>query len=198
MKRHEIDAKLDEIVDFAGVERYLDTPVKRYSSGMTVRLGFAVAAFLEPEILVVDEVLAVGDAEFQRKAVGKMQDVANGEGRTVLFVSHNMASVKNLCRKGIVLENGMIALNGGIDEAIDYYLTKNVVLESHRIIESLKFVDNRIRINSVLVNGYESSVQTIPANQTKLKIELRGVALDDIKYDLMVVIKILLVCLWQH
>lgn len=92
----------------------------------------------------------------------------------------------------------MIALNGGIDEAIDYYLTKNVVLESHRIIESLKFVDNRIRINSVLVNGYESSVQTIPANQTKLKIELRGVALDDIKYDLMVVIKILLVCLWQH
>lgn len=124
MTRHEISRKLDEIVNFAGVERYIDTPVKRYSSGMTVRLGFAVAAFLEPEILVVDEVLAVGDMEFQKKAIGKMQDVSKGDGRTVLFVSHNMASVKSLCNKGIVLENGTTILNDEIENAVDFYLKK--------------------------------------------------------------------------
>lgn len=123
MKRQEIDAKLDEIVDFAGVERYLDTPTKRYSSGMTVRLGFAVAAFLEPEILVVDEVLAVGDAEFQKKAIGKMQDVSQGQGRTVLFVSHNMASVRKLCNHGILLENGMVKTTGGIVKVIEDYIS---------------------------------------------------------------------------
>jgi lipopolysaccharide transport system ATP-binding protein len=108
MSRAEIQSKLDEIIDFSGCERYIDTPVKRYSSGMTVRLGFAVAAFLEPEILVVDEVLAVGDAEFQKKAIGKMKDVSQGQGRTVLFVSHNMASeIQPLCKKIVFLENGM-------------------------------------------------------------------------------------------
>ena len=123
MTRHEIDRKLDEIVDFAGIERYLDTPVKRFSSGMTVRLGFAVAAFLEPEILVVDEVLAVGDAEFQKKAIGKMQDISQGNGRTVLFVSHNMASINKLCKKGVVLANGQMAYSGNIVDAINYYLS---------------------------------------------------------------------------
>ena len=122
MSRAEIQRKLDEIVDFSGCERYIDTPVKRYSSGMTVRLGFAVAAFLEPEILVVDEVLAVGDAEFQKKAIGKMQDVSKGEGRTVLFVSHNMASVKSLCHKGILLEKGQVKYMGGINDTIDQYI----------------------------------------------------------------------------
>ncbi|MEM1326435.1 MAG: ABC transporter ATP-binding protein [Bacteroidota bacterium] len=108
MTRAEVKRKLDEIVAFAGVAKYLDTPVKRYSSGMKVRLGFAVAAHLEPEILIVDEVLAVGDAEFQQKAVGKMQEVSQGEGRTVLFVSHNMESVKRLCNRGIIMEYGRI------------------------------------------------------------------------------------------
>ena len=122
MTRAEITHKLDDIVDFAGVERYLDTPVKRYSSGMTVRLGFAVAAFLEPEILVVDEVLAVGDAEFQKKAIGKMQDVSRGEGRTVLFVSHNMAAVQRLCNRGIVLDSGGILFDGNVNDAITRYL----------------------------------------------------------------------------
>jgi len=126
MKRHEIDKKLDEIVDFAGVERYLDTPVKRYSSGMTVRLGFAVAAFLEPEILVVDEVLAVGDAEFQKKAIGKMNDVATNGGRTVLFVSHNMNSVRQLCKSGVVLKNGMVEKMGNIDDCVDFYMETNI------------------------------------------------------------------------
>ena len=121
MSRAEITRKLDEIVDFSGCERYLDTPVKRYSSGMTVRLGFAIAAHLEPEILVVDEVLAVGDAEFQKKAIGKMQDVSRGEGRTVLFVSHNMGAVKNVCKRGIVLNQGQVAFDGGVEEAICHY-----------------------------------------------------------------------------
>ncbi len=127
MSKQEIARKLDEIVDFSGVERYLDTPTKRYSSGMTVRLGFAIAAHLEPEILVVDEVLAVGDAEFQKKAIGKMQDVSKGEGRTVLFVSHNMASLQNLCTKGILLQNGMSVYSGTIDATINEYLSSRII-----------------------------------------------------------------------
>ena len=110
MRKKEIDRKFDEIVDFAGVERYIDTPVKRYSSGMKVRLGFAVAAFLDPEILVVDEVLAVGDAEFQKKAIGKMQDISKGEGRTVLFVSHDLSAISTLAIRTIVLEKGSILI----------------------------------------------------------------------------------------
>ncbi len=126
MTRREIDRKLDEIIDFSGCERYIDTPVKRYSSGMTVRLGFAVAAFLEPEILVVDEVLAVGDAEFQKKAIGKMKDVSQGEGRTVLFVSHNMASIRNLCTSGVVLEYGQVKYRDtNINKVVDFYLKGN-------------------------------------------------------------------------
>ena len=130
MTRAEISRKLDEIVDFAGVERYLDTPVKRYSSGMTVRLGFAVAAFLEPEILVVDEVLAVGDAEFQKKAIGKMQDVSRGEGRTVLFVSHNMAAVRRLCTRGILLDTGSVSFDGMTYDAIEQYLKDEIIQTS--------------------------------------------------------------------
>lgn len=126
MSRGDIQRKLDDIIDFSGCARYIDTPVKRYSSGMTVRLGFAVAAFLEPEILVVDEVLAVGDAEFQKKAIGKMQDVSKGEGRTVLFVSHNMASVRQLCHTGILLDKGTIAMMGMMGEVIDKYVEKSV------------------------------------------------------------------------
>jgi lipopolysaccharide transport system ATP-binding protein len=120
MSKQEVARKFDEIVDFSGVEKFIDTPVKRYSSGMYVRLAFAVAAHLEPEILVVDEVLAVGDAEFQKKCLGKMGIVAK-EGRTVLFVSHNMAAVENLCRRGIVLVNGQVTIDRTIQEAIHYY-----------------------------------------------------------------------------
>lgn len=125
MTKKEITSKIDEIIEFSGCERYIDTPVKRYSSGMTVRLAFAVAAFLEPEILVIDEVLAVGDAEFQKKAIGKMQDISRSGGRTVLFVSHNMAAVKQLCSKIIMMENGMIVFEGNTNEGIDYYLQSN-------------------------------------------------------------------------
>jgi len=121
MTKAETKRKFDQIVDFSGVERYIDTPVKRYSSGMYVRLAFAVAAHLEPEILIVDEVLAVGDAEFQRKALGKMQDVSSSEGRTVLFVSHNMAAVSELCNRGIVLNNGIALFDGPINKAVASY-----------------------------------------------------------------------------
>lgn len=125
MRKKEITRKLEEIIDFSGVERYIDTPVKRYSSGMYVRLAFAVAAHLESEILIVDEVLAVGDAEFQKKCLGKMGDISKSEGRTVLFVSHNMGAVNNLCNKGIVLENGCVTYNGTVQHAVDFYLKNN-------------------------------------------------------------------------
>lgn len=120
MTKQEIDRKFDEIVDFSGVEKFLDTPIKRYSSGMKVRLAFAVAAHLEPEILIIDEVLAVGDAEFQKKCMGKMQDVAQG-GRTVLFVSHNMAAVERLCSRGLLLSHGRLDYEGVVDRAISLY-----------------------------------------------------------------------------
>jgi len=126
MTKAEISRKLDEIVDFSGCERYIDTPVKRYSSGMTVRLGFAIAAHLEPEILVVDEVLAVGDAEFQKKAIGKMQDVSKGEGRTVLFVSHNMASIRSLCNHCVLMENGTVKAIGETNDICNLYLQSGV------------------------------------------------------------------------
>jgi len=122
MRKAEIKRKFDEIVDFAGVERYIDTPVKRYSSGMYVRLAFAVAAHLESEILIVDEVLAVGDAEFQKKCLGKMDDVSKGEGRTVLFVSHDLNAVSGLCNYGIVLSNGLVDFSGNIREAVSKYI----------------------------------------------------------------------------
>ncbi len=125
MSRAEVKRKFDEIVDFSGVEKFLDTPVKRFSSGMQVRLGFAVAAHLEPEILVVDEVLAVGDAEFQKKCLGKMEDVSTKEGRTVLFVSHNMSTVSTLCQKGIYLKSGIISYSGLIQNTIAKYLSED-------------------------------------------------------------------------
>lgn len=121
MSKLEIKRKFDEIVDFSGVERYIDTPVKRYSSGMYVRLAFAVAAYLDPEILVIDEVLAVGDAEFQKKCIGKMKDVSQ-EGRTVIFVSHNIDTVKSLCKRGVLLNNGSILKDDNINDVIDLYI----------------------------------------------------------------------------
>lgn len=127
MRKKEITRKLDEIIDFSGVERYIDTPVKRYSSGMYVRLAFAVAAHLESEILIVDEVLAVGDAEFQKKCLGKMGDISKGEGRTVLFVSHNMAAVQGLCSTGIVLQNGLVTHKGDVNTIVNSYLNDNTI-----------------------------------------------------------------------
>lgn len=132
MTRREITSKLDEIVAFSGIEKYIDTPVKRYSSGMTVRLGFAVAAHLEPEILVVDEVLAVGDAEFQKKAIGKMKDVSQGGGRTVLFVSHQLNSISALCNNCVLLKDGTIDSIGKTDSILNRYLSNNQPTKSNK------------------------------------------------------------------
>ena len=156
MTKAEITRKLDEIVDFSGCERYIDTPVKRYSSGMTVRLGFAIAAHLEPEILVVDEVLAVGDAEFQKKAIGKMQDVSKGEGRTVLFVSHNMVAVRNLCKKGILLENGQVKMTGEINSVVHHYIN-DADLSTRKIIWNVdKFMPICFTGVEIMVEGKRS------------------------------------------
>jgi len=174
MRKAEIKRKFDEIVDFAGVERYVDTPVKRYSSGMYVRLAFAVAAHLESEILIVDEVLAVGDAEFQKKCIGKMGDVSKEEGRTILFVSHNMDSVRTLCNKGIVLSNGGIAYDGDVNEAISTYSIngeqtlvtniENVPLNANAIIKSFS-IDNLPVITHSDLN-YTLSIKSREINNT--------------------------------
>lgn len=151
MRKKEIDTKLDAIVDFSGVEGYIDTPVKRYSSGMKMRLGFAVAAFLEPDILIVDEVLAVGDAEFQKKCLGKIKNVSSAEGRTVLFVSHNLGAVKNLTTRCIMLEHGELVSEGDPGKVIEDYLRmttlpENVMLEGKRANE---FWGQDIRLNAI-------------------------------------------------
>lgn len=159
MTKKEISLKINEIIDFSGCQRFIDTPVKRYSSGMTVRLAFAVAAFLEPEILVIDEVLAVGDAEFQKKAIGKMQDISKGEGRTVLFVSHNMAAVKSLCTKAIVLEHGKIAFEGTADEAVGFYLKgqggNRIDIDDFTIFEQTKS-NNKITLLKASVDSVDN------------------------------------------
>jgi lipopolysaccharide transport system ATP-binding protein len=142
MSRKEIDRKLDEIIDFAGIEKHIDTPVKRYSSGMNVRLGFAIAAHLEPEILIVDEVLAVGDAEFQKKALGKMEDVSKGEGRTILFVSHNMAAVSALCNCGIILQNGSLIKDSNIKDCISSYMNSTHIQSDSNDLSNVRRINN--------------------------------------------------------
>jgi lipopolysaccharide transport system ATP-binding protein len=171
MSKSEIGRKFDEIVDFAGVERYLDTPVKRYSSGMTVRLGFAIAAHLDPEILVVDEVLAVGDAEFQKKAIGKMQDVSKGEGRTVLFVSHNMGSIKMLCNRGILLKYGSVDFTGDIDSTVDTYLKTNL-FQSVNLIDTINKHSNILKIESFRINGATSNEIFLEQKELEINVEL--------------------------
>ena len=190
MTRAEITRKLDAIVDFAGVERYLDTPVKRYSSGMTVRLGFAVAAFLEPEILVVDEVLAVGDAEFQKKAIGKMQDVSRGEGRTVLFVSHNMAAVRSLCQRGIVLENGGMVFDGEAEEATLFYLKgSGENLEQRRITDHINQQKSYLHISEITMNGSCSDTISLNPDVPFLDLVIKGVTLEPMKCEVKMILK---------
>ena len=162
MTRKEITRKFDEIVDFAGVERYIDTPVKRYSSGMYVRLAFAVAAHLESEILIVDEVLAVGDAEFQKKCLGKMGDVTKNEGRTILFVSHNIAAVRELCTHGIVMDNGGLLLDDTIDKCITEYQKNHNQLSYYDYLEKdRKFENENIKVKSFNISPIEDNTITI-------------------------------------
>ncbi len=163
MTRAEIARKFDEIVDFSGVEKFLDTPVKRYSSGMYVRLAFAVAAHLEPEILIVDEVLAVGDAEFQRKCLGKMQDVSAREGRTVLLVSHNMALIQSLCHRGIVLRSGIILADAPPTEAIDLYLNAGNAAHVEGLIDLREHPDRLRGMKPCITSICIQSAAGIPA-----------------------------------
>jgi len=189
MSKQDINSKIDEIIDFSGCERYIDTPVKRYSSGMTVRLGFAVAAHLDPEILVVDEVLAVGDAEFQRKAIGKMQDVSKGEGRTVLFVSHNMASIRTLCNRGILLENGSVCYDGEVNNAIDRYLNQNSIVESGLIVDAIREKPSFLEIESIKINGTTKVESVIGSNQKFLELEIEGSTSEPFEYDVILTLK---------
>lgn len=173
MTKAEITRKLDEIVDFSGCERYIDTPVKRYSSGMMVRLGFAVAAHLDPEILVVDEVLAVGDAEFQKKAIGKMQDVSQGEGRTVLFVSHNMGSIRALCQHGVLLEYGKVKYMGEINDVVNFYIKDNN-FECRILKDDVKLRTSEMTIESFFVNGSEENSVNVNTENNSITLEIQG------------------------
>ncbi|MEI6949510.1 ABC transporter ATP-binding protein [Paraflavisolibacter sp. H34] len=154
MTKSEIRSKFDEIVEFSGVDRYIDTPVKRYSSGMYVRLAFSVAAFLEPEILIVDEVLAVGDSEFQKKCLGRMKDVSNNEGRTVLFVSHNMTAIKSLCDNVMVMRNGTMYFHGTADEGLKKYTELNFTEKTRREFNKKATLhDATLTLNSVHIES---------------------------------------------
>lgn len=172
MRKHEIARKLDEIIAFSGVERYIDTPVKRYSSGMYVRLAFAVAAHLESEILIVDEVLAVGDADFQKKCLGKMNDVSKGEGRTVLFVSHNMAAVKSLCSKGILLENGSVIQQGDVDYCVSRYLSGNSESLNYKNFGSDYDFEN-LKLNEISIRPKGLTSDEILNEYQEIELELK-------------------------
>lgn len=189
MTKAEIKRKFDEIVDFAGVAKYVDTPVKRYSSGMMVRLGFAIAAHLEPEILVVDEVLAVGDAEFQKKAIGKMQDVSKGQGRTVLFVSHNMAAVRSLCTRGVMLKNGLVDFIGSIPDTLDHYLKNDEGNQADKIINNIKWKKDCLTIDKISINGTEESSSTITSQQEHIDVHIEGQTTEDLTYDVMLIFR---------
>lgn len=187
MTKREIKSKFDEIVDFAGVERYIDTPVKRYSSGMYVRLAFGVAAHLEPEILIVDEVLAVGDIEFQKKAIGKMRDVSEKGGRTVLFVSHNMEAIKSLTTKSILLGNGNIDKIGQTSEVLEHYNSsfEKSVGKDRTIIEMAMRGNKDLEIFDITVNGSSQAKITLANNDNELLIQLGGnVIAESLKFNL--------------
>jgi lipopolysaccharide transport system ATP-binding protein len=171
MSRAEIKKHFDAIVDFAEVERFLDTPVKRYSSGMYVRLAFAVAAHLEPEILIVDEVLAVGDAQFQKKCLGKMEDVSKNEGRTVLFVSHNMGVVSKLCNKGILLNKGKIEIDGEIDHIIQNYVNFNNLTTEGFYYDKLKVNGKANFIKTVVLRNSENQAKSDFTFNEKVRID---------------------------
>lgn len=182
MSKREVSAKLDEIVDFAGVERYLDTPVKRYSSGMMVRLGFAVAAHLEPEILIVDEVLAVGDAEFQSKAIGKMQEVSSQGGRTVLFVSHNMGSIKSLCGTALLMQNGSVTKQGKTSEIIEQYLSSDSDIERyHAWPEESRPGDDYVKLECIKIVNNKGSIYDSLFSDTDVIVQVYYEILKDIR-----------------
>lgn len=185
MTKAEIDSKFDKIVEFAEMEKFIDTPVKRYSSGMYVKLAFAVAAHLDSEIMVMDEVLAVGDMKFQDKCLGKMSDVSNQEGRTVLYVSHNMSTIKRLCNRVIVLDHGRVIFDGDVQEGIDIYLQNGVVeKETFKSFENVKHKDYYLRQIQMLSNEILNTTDCVFATGDKIRCRLKchsDFDLDDIR-----------------
>lgn len=180
MRKAEIKSKIDEIIAFAGIEKYADTPVKRYSSGMYVRLAFSVSAHLDPEILIIDEVLAVGDADFQKKCLGKMQDVSREGGRTILFVSHNMAAIKELCNKAILMENGNITFSGNVPDTLQKYLSNNSTISSATDFlsdNSTRRGNGEVRFTSISINDDKEIID--PCESTKMKFSLE--VFEDVK-----------------
>jgi lipopolysaccharide transport system ATP-binding protein len=174
MKRREIESKFDEIVNFSGVENFLDTPLKHFSSGMQLRLAFAVAAFLEPEIMIIDEVLAVGDAEFQKKCLRKMEDVSDS-GRTILFVSHNMQAVANLCKKGIYLVNGRVEAFDSINNVIDSYMSREkIIYSNNELLSQLAAIkpDPDFRLNNIIVRQDAKEIFANAQNGKDLEVEV--------------------------
>lgn len=182
MTKAEIKSKFDEIVDFAGVERYIDTPVKRYSSGMYVRLAFAVAAFLEPEILIVDEVLAVGDADFQKKCMGRMKDVSVNDGRTVLFVSHNMGAIRQLCDTGLVLHNGGLLFSGNIRSAINSYEQNLIQLTAKSTWKNPKEKEHEAYLENVAIRDINGECRNSFISNELILISFSIRFYEDIKY----------------
>ncbi len=202
MRKEEVDRKFGEIVDFSGVEQFIDTPVKRYSSGMYVRLAFAVAAHLDPEILIVDEVLAVGDAEFQKKCLGKMSEVAD-EGRTVLFVSHNMGSIRKLCSSGILLGNGKIEYSGEINKVVSSYIsmpminkkekseiasTKTPTLSQAKFLTKIELRDNEYKINNSFFMGQKMIFRFYLRNLIKIKEFRLGISINSLDGHRIIVV----------
>ena len=184
MSRAEIKRKFDEIVDFAEVEKFLDTPVKRYSSGMYVRLAFAVAAHLEPEILVVDEVLAVGDAQFQKKCLGKMEDVSKNEGRTVLFVSHNLSALRSLCNMGVFLQNGILLSHGELNETIKLYSNFDQDFLTTWCNSEKKVYSDIINISSVKIEPENESAGFTIDNSLVIKINFEIKLESELLFDI--------------
>ena len=185
MRKNEIKRKFDEIVDFSGVEKYIDTPVKRYSSGMQLRLAFAVAAYLESEILIVDEVLAVGDADFQKKCLGKMGDISKGDGRTILFVSHNMPAVTTLCKKGILLENGMLKTTGLVNDVIADYSSNKGLLRNHTKTEITK---NNFMLKEIYIKAKlkDISDNIIRDDEVELHVYYENHSFSKIHFNLLI------------
>jgi lipopolysaccharide transport system ATP-binding protein len=190
MTKAEIKRKFDEIVNFSGVERYIDTPVKRYSSGMHVRLAFAVAAHLEPEILIVDEVLAVGDAEFQSKCMGKMGEVSKNEGRTILFVSHNMGAIKNLCPHTLFMERGKVTMSGETGDVIERYLSGDAEIDRYRVWEKDFPGKKGIELHSIKVLDENGSFENSLTSASTLKVAIEYELTEEIK-DLRVAVNLL-------
>ncbi len=180
MTKREIKSKFDEIVEFSGVERYIDTPVKRYSSGMYVRLAFAVAAHLDPEILIVDEVLAVGDVEFQKKCLGKMKDVSVNDGRTILFVSHNVTALSNLCTKGILLNNGKLTSRGSISKVIDDYLGSHTNRQINTYWKGIAG-NNKVKLLETFVKSKNKSIEDVIYTNDEIEISITIELLEEIE-----------------